>query len=134
MIGAIQTGPHSFGFPIMAGAWMLLDNLTPAGIIEFNAPTGCGGPRVLAQVAAWMESATFICRRKEFGEAFKANVAAVRGREPHAFSFAYVALHLDEVLPLSPLVIFGPDIFWDGVVQSVAEEFAAKGATVIRVK
>ncbi len=133
MIGAIQTGPHSFGGHIMAGANLLMDSLAPGAIIEFSAPTGSGIYRVMAQAAKWMDGASFICRHKEIGEQFGDHVAELSGR-CRCFSFAYASLHLDEVTPLCPFVIFANDLRWDSIVQSVAEEFCAKGCVVIRMK
>lgn len=129
-----QAGPHSFGGHIAAGANLLYDCLAPGAILEFSAPTGCGGPRVIAQVASWMEGGVFICRHQVIAKQFRDHVREAGGKAPNIFFFSQVALHLDEIIPLSPFVIFGQDIRWDSIVQSVAEEFCAKGCIVVRVK
>lgn len=134
-MNARQEGPHSFGAHILQGAGLLLNSIEPGEIIQFSAPTGAGIYKVLAQSAKMMEGVTYVYRLKDMGEQFARELQAIGGvRQAHACNFSYAALHIAETARLCPFIIFSQCIRWDGIVQSVAEEFCANGCIVVRVK
>lgn len=134
-MNARQEGPHSFGAHILQGAGLLLNSIEPGEIIQFSAPTGAGIYKVLARAAQMMEGATYVYRLEEMGEQFARELQAIGGApHAHACSFRHAALHIGPTARLCPFVIFSQCIRWDGIVQSVAEEFCANGCIVVRIK
>lgn len=125
-----KIGAHG---PLAAGANLLLDSLARGYMTDFSAPPGAGKMRAICAAAKEIGGASFISRRQDMRAQFILLAGSLNCRA-RAFGFVDATIDLEECSRANLLIIFCESMVWDGIVQSIADEFMARGNILVRVR